>query len=238
MCAFVPVFERISVCERSECKNVPAVQCERAIRCLTGALERIRPCAVVIGREDDISHRQSAVRLSIRRVSAHRIGEKTDRLSQPGCRPPIPEIETLQKRGMRFGILRLCSRQLHSIQLDAQLACDGPRNFVLHREHILHPAIVPLTPQYRFVRHRDEADRDSNLVSRALHTSLKHVRYTELARDLSGAESLVRESQCTASPDDVQSCSRQCTRDFLSQSFSEEIVRLVAAQVREREHCY
>src|SRR6266508_4281864 len=140
---------------------------------------------------------------------------------------------------MRLGIFRIGpahAQALISAELYLQLARYGARDFILDREHIVDAPVVALVPTYGFVRRRDEADGDTNPITRSLNASLKHVADVKLLRNLSRTHSLGRHSESAASADYTKTCLRERSRDFLSEALAEVVIRFITTEIREWQH--
>src|SRR5439155_186797 len=89
----------------------------------------------------------------------------------------VVRCRTRRRASHQGGVARFCERNLEGVY-------DGPRDVVLHREHVLDVALVLLGPELIAIRGVDELSVHSNPAAGAPDRALQQRRDVQLLPDL------------------------------------------------------
>src|SRR2546429_426348 len=218
-----------------------AVEQQRPLRGRLRLGEALPRGVVAPDREHAGGVAQAGVGGGVQGIGPHRLLEVLGTAAQQArLGPQAEEIAAFQVQVVRFRTRRRAPHQGgvgRFSERDLERAYDGPRDFVLHREHVLDVALVLLRPELIATRGVDQLGIHPDAAAGAPHRALEQRRNVQLLPDLAGVHVPVPECECRGACRHPQAGHRvQRGDELFRHAVAEVLIVAVGAQVREGQH--
>src|SRR5688572_19368335 len=157
--------------KRGVCLGESAVECNRAARRVTRALESIGRGGIGVFGKKRVRAGDSRIRAAVTRVGVDRLLEVCDCSPQIFAAASVPEVQSAKVEVVRLEILRPSRGRGYprGRRPEPELQCVGdvPGDVVLHLEYVLDFPLVGVGPECQAVRDARELSTNPQLVAGA-----------------------------------------------------------------------